>query len=104
MTAYVVINVAEVKDASVYAQYRAVVSATIARAGGRYLVRGGEVDVLEGEWRPNRFVMVEFPNAEAARSWWRSEAYASLRDQRQLSTRTDMILVQGLGSNPLEEQ
>ena len=98
MPAFIVVNIAEVKDAEAYARYRQAVSDGIARAGGKYLVRGGALEVLEGAWRPGRFVVVEFETAGAAREWWNGPDYAPLRKLRQQSTRSEMILVEGTPS------
>lgn len=96
MTAYVVVNITEVKDQDLYARYRGEVSDGIAEAGGRYLIRGGQVEVLEGDWRPGRFVVVAFETGDAARAWWGGDAYAALRAMRQAATRSEMILVEGV--------
>lgn len=96
MSAYLIVNIAEVTDAATYAEYRERVSPGLKEAGGRYLARGGEIAVLEGDWRPNRLVVVEFSNREAALAWWRSAGYSALKDLRQASTRTEMVLVDGL--------
>jgi len=96
MSAYVIVNIAEVRDAGAYARYRQQVSNGVRNAGGRYLVRGGESSVLEGDWRPHRVVVVEFPSSHDARAWWSSEDYASLKQLRQISTRTEMVLVEGV--------
>lgn len=63
--------------------------------GGRFLARGGDVEVLEGEWRPGRLVIMEFPDREAARSWYDSPEYAEIRGQRHANSETDMIIVEG---------
>ncbi|HYE87067.1 MAG TPA: DUF1330 domain-containing protein [Vicinamibacterales bacterium] len=96
MAAYLLIDIASVHDPVAYADYRARVSAGLAAAGGRYIVRGGPVEVLEGTWQPGRVVVVRFESADAARRWWSSDAYAALRDLRQASTTTHMVLVEGV--------
>jgi uncharacterized protein (DUF1330 family) len=101
MTAYLIVNIAEVTDAAAYARYREQVSEGLRRAGGRYLVRGGESSVLEGEWRPNRLVVVEFPTADTARAWWSSADYAALKELRQASTRSQMVLVEGISKEDI---
>lgn len=95
MPAYLVANI-EVTDPESYAQYVADVPATIEAYGGRYLARGGEVDVLEGDWRPSRFVIVEFPSLERAREWYSSVEYATVRDIRVASSRGQLVLAEGL--------
>ena len=96
MSAYVVVDVAAIQDAEAYAGYRERVTAGLVAAGGRYLVRGGCVEVLEGGWTPGRLVIVEFESVEAARAWWESPDYRDLRDLRQRSTQSNLILVEGL--------
>ena len=96
MAAYLIVNISQVHDAARYASYRAHVSPGLNAAGGRYLVRGGAVEVLEGQWHPGRLVIVRFPDADAARRWWSSPDYAALRQLREASTTTDMVLVEGV--------
>ena len=95
MAAYVVVNV-RVDDAVRYEDYKASVEASIAAYGGRYLVRGGRVSRLEGEWQPQRFVILEFADEERARSWWSSAEYAGPKAIRQATARTDMVIVEGV--------
>jgi uncharacterized protein (DUF1330 family) len=96
MAAYLLIDIAHVHDPARYADYRAGVSAGLEAAGGDYLVRGGAVEVLEGDWRPGRVVIVRFASVADARRWWSSSEYAALRDQRQAATTTHMVLVEGI--------
>jgi uncharacterized protein (DUF1330 family) len=96
MAAYLIVNIAAIHDDKTYAEYRARVNASVSAAGGEYLVRGGHVDVLEGDWRPNRVVVLRFPSAKAAKSWWASSEYAELKAMRQASATTEMILVEGM--------
>jgi uncharacterized protein (DUF1330 family) len=93
--AYVIVDVTEIHDEPRYARYREAVPASIAAAGGRYLARGGAIQVLEGEWRPSRLVVVQFPDPASAVAWWRSEAYAPLRTLRTESISANMIVVTG---------
>jgi uncharacterized protein (DUF1330 family) len=101
MAAYLIVDVSAISDPQTYARYRALVSQGLIDAGGAYLVRGGDVQALEGTWRPNRIVVVRFENVDAARAWWSSPAYDALKRMRQASTSTNMILVKGLdGGEP----
>jgi len=93
--AYVIVDVTEIRDEPRYARYREGVPATIAAAGGRYLARGGTIQVLEGNWRPSRLVVVQFPDPASAVAWWRSEGYAPLRALRIESIAANMIVVTG---------
>ena len=65
-------------------------------AWGTYLVRGGQVETLEGNWRPKQVVVVRFHSVEAACNWWRDPTCSELKAMRQRSTTTNMILVEGL--------
>jgi len=96
MSAYLIADIARVLDERAYGQYKSTVSKGLAAAGGRYLARGGTIDVLEGDWRPNRLVLVRFDSAQAAREWWASEEYAALKELRQAATQTNMLIVEGL--------
>ena len=95
MPAYVVVGIA-IHDAATYERYKELAPASIAAHGGRYLARGGAVDVLEGSWRPPRFVILEFPTADRARAWWNSPEYAQAKALRQKSAHTEMLVVEGL--------
>ena len=95
MSAYIFVSV-EVHDAVRYEDYRKTVLPTIEAYGGRFLVRGGKMEVLEGNWPARRIVIVEFPSAEIARKWWNSPEYAAPKALRQATSQTEMILVEGV--------
>lgn len=95
MAAFIIANI-DVTDPEGFAQYRELVAPTVAAAGGRYRVRGGDVKVLEGSFVPKRLVILEFDSMQAAQDWYESDAYAPARALRQRSTRSDAILVDGL--------
>jgi uncharacterized protein (DUF1330 family) len=69
---------------------------SLAAYGGKFLVRGGRVETLEGDWSPKRFVMVEFPSVERAKAWWDSAGYAGAKALRQATAKTQMIVVEGV--------
>ena len=96
MDAYLIVDIARIHDEETYAAYRSRVSGGIELAGGRYLARGGTIEVLEGSWQPRRIVVVRFDSMQAARRWWASAEYAELKRMRQASTSTNMIVVNGL--------
>jgi uncharacterized protein (DUF1330 family) len=96
LAVFLIVEINGVRDEAAYALYREEVSENLAAAGGQYLVRGGEVEVLEGNWRPGRVVVVRFDSIQAARDWWNSPAYAELKSMRQRSTNTNMVIVEGL--------
>jgi uncharacterized protein (DUF1330 family) len=93
--AYVMANV-EVTDPVRYEDYKRMVPPTIAKYGGRFIVRGGRCEVLEGEWRPNRLVLLEFPSAEQARAWWHSSEYADARALRQATSSGTLLILEGV--------
>ncbi len=94
MAAYLIANV-DVKDAATFEDYRTQVPATIAKHGGRYLVRGGRVERLEGTWNPTRLVVLEFPSMEQARRWYDSEDDRGPKALRMKCTLTDAVFVEG---------
>ena len=94
MAAYVIAEV-DVTDPAGYEEYRRAVPATIEQYGGRYLVRGGRVEVLEGDWQPSRLVILEFESAERARAWWSSQEYSGPKSIRQRTATSKLIIVEG---------
>ena len=95
MAAYVIVET-DVTDPEQYEQYKAASPGAIAAGGGRFLVRGGELVVLEGDWRPPRLVMLEFEDIEAARRWYESEAYQEAKKLREGAASFRAIAVQGI--------
>ena len=95
MAAYVIAEV-EVTDPATFEQYRREVPATLAPYGGRFIVRGGATETLEGDWQPKRLVILEFPDRTAATNWWSSQAYAAPKALRQRSARTRLLVVEGV--------
>jgi len=95
MAGYVIANV-DVKDAAIFEQYRKQVPDTLARYGGKYLVRGGAHRMVEGRWAPSRLVVLEFPSVEQARRWYESEEYREPKALRMKCALTDLIIVEGV--------
>ncbi len=93
MPAYVVADI-DVRDAVVYEEYKRIAAPTVQAYGGRYLVRGGAVETLEGSWTPHRFVILEFPSIEQVKAWWSSPEYAAAKAIRRRSAATEMIVVE----------
>lgn len=93
MTAYILVDI-QVNDPVRYEEYKRKAAETVKAFGGRYLVRGGPVSTLEGEWPTSRFVVLEFPTAARAREWWGSELYAPVKAIRHATARSKMILVE----------
>lgn len=94
MPAYLIADVT-ITDAAGFEEYRTQVPATVRKYGGRFVVRGGAVQALEGDWRPRRLVVLEFPSVEQARRWYDSEEYRGPKALRLRSAKTNLILVEG---------
>lgn len=94
MPAYVIADVA-VHDPVAYREYSQLVPGTLEPFGGRFIVRGGEFERLEGDWQPARLVVLEFPSADHARRWYASQPYAAARAIRQQASSGSLILVEG---------
>jgi uncharacterized protein (DUF1330 family) len=69
---------------------------SIAQYGGRFVARGGSIEVLEGDWHPTRLVLVEFPSAERARAWWNSPEYAEAKALRQATSKGTLLILEGV--------
>jgi len=94
MAAYVIADV-NVTDPGLYADYTKIVTATVEKYGGRFVVRGGAVDVREGGWKPARLVILEFPTMAQARNWYGSPEYAPALALRLKAANAKLILVEG---------
>lgn len=95
MAAYLIADL-DITDPELFAQYRERVPAVIAAHGGRYLARGGPLEVLEGTWKPNRAVIVEFPDMASLKRFWASPEYQPLIEMRQRSTRSRVVALEGV--------
>jgi uncharacterized protein (DUF1330 family) len=94
MAAYIIVEL-DVLDRELFEEYKRLTPPTLAAYGGRFLVRGGAVESLEGDWLPERLVVVEFEDSEKARRWWDSPEYAEAKRLRQRCARTRMVLAEG---------
>lgn len=95
MPAYLISEI-EVHDAIGYEEYRKLVGATLDRYGGRFIARGGRIEVLEGEWKPKRVVICVFDSIERAREWYESEEYRIPKSIRKKTSDANIIVVEGL--------
>jgi uncharacterized protein (DUF1330 family) len=93
--AYVIAET-DVRDPEQYERYRAAVAAALAAGGGRFIARGGELAVLEGNWEPKRLVLLEFDDLEAAKRWYDSPEYREARRLREGAATLRMVAVEGL--------
>jgi uncharacterized protein (DUF1330 family) len=94
MAAYVIAEVT-ITDPPGFEAYRQMVPATIAKYGGKFVVRGGAMEMLEGNWEPKRLVIIEFESAERAKQWWASEDYREAKELRQRTAQTNLIVIEG---------
>jgi uncharacterized protein (DUF1330 family) len=95
MPAYVVIET-DIQDPEQYERYKAASPAAVRGGGGRFVVRGGELAVLEGDWDPSRLVILEFPDLDAVKEWYDSPQYVEARKLREGAATLRMVAVQGL--------
>jgi uncharacterized protein (DUF1330 family) len=95
MPAYVIVET-DITDPERYERYKAASPAAIAAGGGRFLVRGGDLVVLEGDWQPVRLVVLEFEDLAAAKRWYASEVYQEAMKLREGAAHLRMVVVQGV--------
>jgi uncharacterized protein (DUF1330 family) len=95
MSAYLITSI-DVKDEAAFEEYRAQVPALVRKHGGEYLVRGGTFVVLEGEWKPDRLVMLRFPDLASVQALFDDPEYQPLKALRQLVTSSEMVAVEGI--------
>ena len=96
MAAYCLFDNLEVLDLAALEEYKRRVAPLVEAHGGRYIVLGGTVDVVEGTWSPTFPVMIEFPSLDAARGWYHSDAYRELKAIRLRATRSDGVILAGV--------
>ena len=95
MPAYVIADVREAWDTGSLEEYRRRNTDAVANHGGRFVVRGGEQELLEGDWPSLRIVVIEFPDMAAARAWWSSDEYEAIKPLRRGGSTTNILLVDG---------
>lgn len=95
MSAYVIVDIT-ITDPAGYERYKALAADTVAVYGGRYVARGGRTEILEGDWNPARVVILEFESIARARQWLESPEYRDARRLRHATSRTNMIVVEGV--------
>ncbi len=94
MPAYVIVET-DIHDPEQYERYKAASPASVADGGGRFVARGGELAVLEGDWNPTRLVILEFPDLEAAKRWYESPGYQEVKALRDGAASFRMVAVEG---------
>ena len=95
MPAYVIVEI-EIVDPTGYEEYKKQAGATVQKYGGKYIVRGGTTEVLEGDWKPKRIVIVQFESMKRAKEWLNCEEYREPRKVRHRTAKTNMIVVEGV--------
>ena len=95
MPAYFIVDI-EITDPTAFEEYRKQVPATIEKYGGKPVVRDGLMEVLDGDWRPKRVVVTEFPSMDQAKRWYDSEEYRALKPLRMRTSKANVILVEGV--------
>ena len=95
MPAYLIVET-DIHDPEQYEQYKAASPAAVAGGGGRFVARGGELAVLEGDWQPSRLVILEFESLEAAKRWYESEHYQEVKKLRDGAANLRMVAVEGV--------
>jgi len=94
MSAYIIVEI-DIVDPAGYEEYKKLAGATVEKYGGKYIVRGGKTEVLEGDWKPKRIVVLEFESMQRAKDWLDSEEYREPRKMRHRTAKTNMLVVEG---------
>lgn len=94
MSAYIIVEI-EITDPVGYEEYKKLAGDTVEKYGGKYIVRGGKTEVLEGDWKPKRIVVLEFPTMARAKEWLNSEEYREPRKMRHRTAKTHMLVIEG---------
>jgi uncharacterized protein (DUF1330 family) len=95
MPAYILVDI-QIHNPAQYEDYKKMTPISLVKYQGKFIVRGGKTETLEGDWNPNRLVILEFPDAELAKKWWASEEYAPAKALRYRTANSKMLLVEGL--------
>jgi uncharacterized protein (DUF1330 family) len=95
MPAYVIVEI-DIADPVGYEKYKKLAGATVEKYGGKYIVRGGKAETLEGDWTPKRIVVLEFESMQRAKDWLNSAEYREPRKMRHRTAKTNMIVVEGI--------
>jgi len=96
MAAYIIADLVEISDPATFQDYAQKAGPTVGKYGGKALIARGNLETLEGQWKPGNIVVLEFPSMARAKEWYNSTEYQPLRAQRMRSAKTNMILVEGM--------
>ena len=95
MSAYVIVEI-DIIDSVGYDEYKKLAGATVEKYGGKYIVRGGRAETLEGDWNPKRIVVLKFESMQRAKDWLNCDEYREPRKMRHRTAKTNMIVVEGV--------
>ncbi|HSL45308.1 MAG TPA: DUF1330 domain-containing protein [Anaerolineales bacterium] len=95
MTAFVIVDI-NVTDPIHYEEYKKLAAPTVELYGGKYIARGGKTEVLEGDWKPNRLVILQFDNMEKVKNWLNSPEYRGPRGIRHQTAISNMVVIEGV--------
>jgi uncharacterized protein (DUF1330 family) len=95
MPAYIIVDV-NVTNPQRYEDYKKLTPGSLVPFEGKFIVRGGASETLEGDWHPGRIVVLQFPSMEKAKAWWSLDGYAPAKALRQATSITRMIMVDGV--------
>ena len=95
MAGYAIIH-DEIQDQALFSEFRRRVGPTVEAHGGRYLVRGGAIEVMDGDWVPDRIVVIEFDSVERARAWLTSPEYTEIKGIRMKAAKASVIIAEGV--------
>jgi uncharacterized protein (DUF1330 family) len=95
MRAFVIVEIS-IQDHQAYEEYKKLTPVSIAAYDGKFIVRGGQHTMLEGDWNPERIVILEFPSVKRANEWWNSKLYEGAKEIRKKAAKTKMIIVEGI--------
>ena len=95
MAGYAIIH-DDIRDEALFAEFRQRVGATVEAHGGRYLVRGGAIEVMDGDWTPDRLVVIEFDSVEKAKAWLTSPEYTEIKEIRMKAASASVLVAEGV--------
>jgi uncharacterized protein (DUF1330 family) len=96
MAAYFIVDIKEITDPQQYDEYRKQVNATVVQYGGKFLVRGGAYETIEGDWQSQRLVILQFDDVDRFNDWYHSPEYSKIRAIRFNASTSRAVMVQGV--------
>ena len=96
MSAYCLMDIVEITDLAALEHYRHHARAALEKHGGRYVLAGGAVDVVEGDWQPTFPILIEFPSRQQAHRWYELDEYCRARTRQQFGMKVNVVIVEGM--------